>query len=589
MLVGFPTLATTLLGLVCLSFVSENTGAQVGKNDREPEAAVTYKIVQHGKEDPVWKVTITGSGFNGLGKPVRLHLENWGEWQDEDGYYLRELTTTPAIKRDPGKAADFSIEAPTNWNGSFEVRYTIPLVRVGSAVHKRHGILPCWNEHAACAFSINTLMHVDAGGRPVRRTAHIVPPEGLVVASGWGGITQGEQRAVIEGPTYEMDNAPILIGKPTGQHIEKQDGLLYEAAQFGSGHNRSADALHVAKAVMPLYARHSGYTSGQPVRVFLFEGTPGATNSRTAFVASYNPAQETLTPTFKHFLAHELFHRWLGTHDFVRGNEAITWFHEGFTDYLSLWHCAASGVVGRDYFASRMAAIDAEARRSPAYGKISFAQEGVGWRAGANEQYSYRGGAVLAFLMDVELRKQGRPGVMQLIADLGARRVPDPVRLGDIQAWMQRNGLGDVEKSWLEGKELPPLEPSLAYVGFTPKQAPAKLTYFGIRVEKDRIVELDPDGPASKAGFRVDDRIIGRYPGSRSERVRVGESVTTKFRYGLETVEPGVEGTSLDVLRGKQELNIRVQPNLIDGGQASWYGLDEARVNKFFAFQLQKP
>jgi hypothetical protein len=65
--------------------------------------------------------------------------------------------------------------------------------------------------------------------------------------------------------------------------------------------------------------------------------------------------------------------------------------------------------------------------------------------------------------------------------------------------------------------------------------------------------------------------------------------VTTKYRFGLEFVEPGVEGTSLDVVRGKDELTIRVQPRLIEGGLASRYEGDEAKLTEFFAFRLRKP
>src|SRR5262245_12954875 len=588
MVVRTLTASAALFGVGIWLFIqSAGAWSQDAKTGRTPDAAVVYRIVQQVVADPIWRVTITGKGFAGA-KPVRLHLENWGEWQDEDGYYLRELTAKPAIKREPGKTGDFVLDAPAEWDGAFEMSYTIPLARVGSAIHRRHGLLPCWNEYAACAFSVNTLMHVDAGDRAVRRTAHIVPPEGSSVASGWGGVTAGEQRAPILGPTNEMDNAPILIGKPIRRHVEKQGEVVYEAAQFGAGPDRSTEALEVAKSVMPLYERHSGYSSGQPVRMYFFEGTPGATNTRSAFVASYNPAVKSLTSSSKHVIAHELFHRWLGA-DFVPADEAIAWFHEGFMDYLSLWHCAASGVLDRGYFASRLAAIDAEARRSPAYGKVAFAQDGVAWR-GANERYSYRGGAVLAFLIDVELRRRGRPGLMQLIADLGERKSTIRVPLADVRDWMQRQGLETLYKSCIEGKELPALEKSLAAVGFNPKEVSVKLTYFGIRLgEKGQIAELDPDGPAAKAGFRVGDLIVGRYPGSRSERVRVGKDVTTKYTFGLEVFEPGIEGTCLDLQRGKEELTIRVQPRLIEGGLASQYEADEAKLKEFFVFRLRKP
>ncbi len=565
--------------------LSANTDTTEEFSDNEP--AVLYRIVQHGINDPVWKISISGKGFAGLDKPLRLRLENWGEWQDVDDYYLRELTAKPAIRRDTSKAGEFLLDVPTGWDGAFEVSYTIPIARVGSAINKRLHLLPSWNEYAAGGYSVNTLMHVDAGDRAIRRIAQIVPPKGLFVASGWGGLSRGEQKAPILGPANEMDNTPILIGMPSRQHIEKHDGVAYEAVQFGPGNDLTADALQVAKAVVSLYERHSGYSSKQPVRIFFVAKPGGATGLRSAFISTYDPDDKWLTPAFKHLMAHELFHRWLGA-DFVRANEAIAWFHEGFTDYLSLWHCAAAGVIDYDYFSSRMSAIDAEARRASAYRKVSFAQEGVRWRSGSNEELAYRGGAVLAFLIDVELRKQGRPGLMQMIADLGAQKSAEPVTLSRIRAWMEEHGLGSIYKTHVESKGLPPIGDLLAVAGFSPKEVPVELTYFGIREENGWIVELDPEGPAAKAGFRVGDQFIGRYPGYRSERVSVSEQVTTKFRYALEIIEPGIAGTSLDVKRGKEELTIRVQPSLIQGGLASRYEADVPKLKKFFAFQPEK-
>jgi hypothetical protein len=584
MLARTPASKAALLALISWPLVLPAPApGEDAKKDLPAEPSVTYKIVQRGEKDPRWEISIAGRGFKGMANPVRLRMESWGGWLDVDDYYLRGLTSRPPIKRDPGQRGTFVLEAPGAWDGAFEVSYAIPLARVGSAVQQRLGLLPCWNEHAAFGFSINTLMHVDAGDRKVRRMAHIVPPEGMSVASGWGGISQGQQQSPITGPTNQMDNAPILIGKPAGWRREKHGGLVYEVAQFGAGVDRSAEVLHVARSVIPLYERHSGHAHGRAVRFYLFEGTPGATNTRSACISSYRPAEKRLLPYLKHRIAHELFHGWLGS-DFILADEAIAWFHEGFTDYLSLWHCAASGVIDRGWFATRLTAIDAEARRSPAYGKVAFAEKGIPWRTSANETLAYRGGAVLAFLIDVELRKQGRPGLMQMIADLGVRNPKGPVSLGDIRAWMQHNGLESIYKRHVEGKELPPIGDVITSLGFSLEDVPVKLTYFGIRAEKGRITELDPKGPAERAGFRVGDRMMGWFP-SRGEKVRISAQVTTRYRYGLENVEPGVSGTFLDVQRGKEALTIHVQPQLIEGGLGSRYVGDEARLRKFFAFR----
>ena len=94
--------------------------------------------------------------------------------------------------------------------------------------------------------------------------------------------------------------------------------------------------------------------------------------------------------------------------------------HSGFTEYFAVWHVAASGLASREWFAERIAILDAAARGSAAYGQVRFGDPDVGWRDhdGPREKLGYRGGAMLAFHADVELRRQGRPGLLQLIADL---------------------------------------------------------------------------------------------------------------------------------------------------------------------------
>ena len=63
--------------------------------------------------------------------------------------------------------------------------------------------------------------------------------------------------------------------------------------------------------------------------------------------------------------------------------------------------------------------IASNRRRAPDGSSWRFGDPDVGWRDhdGPREKLGYRGGAMLAFHADVELRRQGRPGLLQLIAD----------------------------------------------------------------------------------------------------------------------------------------------------------------------------
>jgi len=72
------------------------------------------------------------------------------------------------------------------------------------------------------------------------------------------------------------------------------------------------------------------------------------------------------------------------------------------------WHVAASSLASREGFAERIAIMDAAARGSAVYGQVAFGDPDVGWRDhdGPRETLGYRGGALLAFHADVELRRQ---------------------------------------------------------------------------------------------------------------------------------------------------------------------------------------
>lgn len=89
---------------------------------------------------------------------------------------------------------------------------------------------------------------------------------------------------------------------------------------------------------------------------------------------------------------------------------------------------AASGLASREWFAERIATLHAEARGSAACGQVRFGDPDVGWRDhdGPRETLGYRGGALLAFQADVELRRQGRPGLLTTGACRSSASAPPP-------------------------------------------------------------------------------------------------------------------------------------------------------------------
>jgi hypothetical protein len=167
-----------------------------------------------------------------------------------------------------------------------------------------------------------------------------------------------------------------------------------------------------------------------PVRLFIAPWEGGGTmTDHGCIVGAPGALDDGLAPDYVRLLAHELFHIWLGGY-LSPDDESLVWFHEGFTEYCAVWHVAASGLASREWFAERIAIMDAETRASEAYGRVAFADPAVSWRDdnGPNETLGYRGGALLAFCADQELRRQGRPGLLQMLADGPAAQA---VRIGD--------------------------------------------------------------------------------------------------------------------------------------------------------------
>ena len=106
-----------------------------------------------------------------------------------------------------------------------------------------------------------------------------------------------------------------------------------------------------------------------------------------------------------HFLAHELFHDWLGGQLQSTEGERLAWFWEGFTEYASLWQLAQQGAVSRAWFAQRVLDWEADLAGNENWGELAFADPDVDWRDGVIEPLAYKGSALLAFELDVTLRE----------------------------------------------------------------------------------------------------------------------------------------------------------------------------------------
>jgi hypothetical protein len=328
------------------------------------------------------------------------------------------------------------------------------------------------------------------------------------------------------------------------------------------------------------------------VRIFI--GTARGVGTHTDFGLVISPPEGPLLPlsdfTTEH-LAHELLHDWLGSHLLV-GDGSLVWFYEGFTEYLANWHGTAAGFFTRDRFAERILAFEREARTHSSLGRVAFAQPGINWRDhdGPNEIMAYKGGAVLAFVLDVELRRRGQ-SVSAIIRELlasGSREYG----LADVRNAMARLGLSDIYERSIAGTEMPAVRPMLLEMGFVDTVHQASLTYLGIEaryagsadsadVVPAIVTAVDSAGPAVRAGVRPGDRIVG-YGDRRGDPPQLGPGAPRRFQFGLSVIPSGARTVRLEILRDGAPVQIDVAPVRIGGGQRRSMRWNPERRTDFF-------
>jgi len=361
-----------------------------------------------------------------------------------------------------------------------------------------------------------------------------------------------------------------------------------EVYQFGGGRDVTGAMAHVLGTVLPELSTHLDRKLRSPYRAFITDTQGGGMGSHFGLrVGFFADAEEGLEESsyFRQHITHELFHEWLGI-QLRESDSSLVWFKEGFTEYLSLWQAAAAGLVSRDWFASRLIELQEIARQRSSLGSKAFGDPDVAWRDGdgPNETLAYTGAPLLALVLDAELRQAGQPGLMQLVRDLLG--CGETYSLSDIRQWLEDHGLADRYERSIAGVEMPDITDILARIGYELVEEAAPLTYFGLQTTDEmfhwEVLAIDPEGPAAQVDIRVGDVINGYFP-SRANAPRIRD-VDTRYRFGLDRFEPGIEGTFLGLVRGEEEHQIFLQPELIPGGFLRRLGAGGTALDGFFAF-----
>ncbi len=550
-----PTLRLCALGLIAACAHAQRTH-------------VHYRVTHLPEPAPgAWKIDVRVTGLQDSQRDVRLHVSNWGDWRSLDTPYFTDIVADPPLRPD---THDFEFDLPRRWNGELSLSYRISLQKHGSDEHRSHGLMPWQLSDLASGFAQNTMPRLereDGSTIQARRTVELQPAEGYVVASGWSGVTRGKQTVELDRP---LDQCLVMFGKDPFVATVQQGGRTHEVIQFGSGVKDITKAFAtVTGQLLQSFEETFGRGLPKPTRVFITGENPGGGGGvRTDHGVAVNYNANPDSPHYRSTLAHELFHDWLPGVIEPLGPSRV-WFFEGFTEYMSLWHAARSGVVDREWFAQRMLEIDRTARASRAFGKTSFTNDTVTWRDGDGplEVLAYNGGALLALHLDVALRKQSKSSVAAMLHDFAAGDEPG-YSLERLKEWTLERGAAEFFTNHIAGgKPFPKTRDALRELGFfrIDAERPGMLTFFGIQTDKGtqpgRITAIHEDSPKLTKNVRVGD-VIRDYGPKRPRKVRVKPGLTTEHAFGLTLFDftPGPNGWWLEIERDGRRQVVAIEP-----------------------------
>lgn len=438
-----------------------------------PQASVRYTLECHGSGKgaapagrPEWRLRVRGEDLDLDQGPVTLVFEHWDDWKELDALYLDVTACDPAVESPlhPGNA--MVISRPEDWDGTFEAEFRMIPLQAGSRVQQRWGRLPSWTEDYSLGESRSVFpkIYQDRGEVGGARSVQLVGPDGQPAASGWAG--QHEPGQVLD-VDPARGNTFLAFGEPERERRDLLHGWL-EVLQYGGPPGLAGPVADLSATLASHIGKTLDAAPRDPCVVFVHGLGQGGMAADPGLIVGYGkdmPQGYVHSPYYRHHVAHEFYHQWLGIR--IGADESIAWFHEGFTEYLSLWHLAAAGLVEPTWFAERIAELGQEALERSTWGEIPFAAPDVRWRDGdgPKETQAYKGGAMLAFAMDVELRRLGRSDLSALIRDLLAGE-SSAVDIERLKAWAGAQGLAGFWAKHVAGTERFEIAELLVAAGF---------------------------------------------------------------------------------------------------------------------------
>jgi hypothetical protein len=187
----------------------------------------------------------------------------------------------------------------------------------------------------------------------------------------------------------------------------------------------------------------------------------------TAFAAAHRGASGRLDAASARRLAHELFHRWLGTGLQATG-PSLNWFKEGVTEYVAHWAVVHCGLATEPWFAGELLSMRGEIARNRLIGRVRLGEPEAEWRRDPErEELIYKKAPLVAFLADAALRRREPRGILRMIGAL-LERPEAAYGLSAVRDELAALGQGELVRTHINRPGLPggELDRALHAAGF---------------------------------------------------------------------------------------------------------------------------
>jgi hypothetical protein len=531
------------------------------------------------KSTSAWEISAVVYGAPRSTSPLVAELDTWGNWENLGEDYFSGFTADPPAKIVKKSLFSWEITLPKGGEDSLQVRYTLKL---GPWPEKRKAfsqILPFCSDEYCSGFAENTLCSFSQDGKPLEsdRTLQFDLPSGWKATTGWGepGLT-GAAVALDK----KNENGVITFGKNTRASFAEADGVRYQVFQNGLDRDITRETLALTQKIYGFYARLLGVIPHKQLRLFI-PGTHGVgTNTEHGIRLSVDDPDSIRTVDHKRWLAHELFHDWLGGLLTESTGEDMIWFMEGFTEYMAYRTMVDAGLADTDWFSQRLMKFDRSVRGNSANAAAVLGSPAKRIHDSDLEGLAYAKGCLTAFQIDARLRADRKGSVAEMLRDL-LRRPGKDYSQESVQGWLREHGLGDFVADYILKPGTPSLEEALRLVGYELTTSSAPLAYLGIDCDDNtpqRIRAIDPAGPAAMAGLRTGDFIYG-YIRTRNDNIQVSTAVTTPYRFGMTYFHPE-RPAFIDIKRGQEQMRIKVLPKAVEGGLLPEFHLPDSAAGK---------